>query len=239
MAESARIAIVDDEPGIREMLSDYLGGQGFRVTAAADGAGLDRVLADGGTDLVLLDLTLPGEDGFSIARRLRALPGGGPGIIMVTGAGTTVDRVVGLELGADDYVAKPFDLRELLARVRAVLRRAAAKAPAAEPLDKDVIAFGPWRLDLVGRTLRRADGGGMVELTAMEFDLLSVLAQRPNRVLTRDQLLDLAHNRDIEPFDRSIDVRITRLRKKIETDPARPRFIKTMRGAGYMFMRDD
>ncbi len=237
MAEAPRIAIVDDEPGIREMLAEYLSGQGFRMLAAPDGSALDRIMADGGADLVLLDLTLPGEDGFSIARRLRALPGGGPGIIMVTGAGTTVDRVVGLELGADDYVAKPFELRELLARVRAVLRRAAARTAVPEPVAQDVIAFGPWRLDLSGRTLRRMEGG-IVELTAMEFDLLSVLAQRPNRVLTRDQLLDLAHNRDIEPFDRSIDVRITRLRKKIETDPARPQFIKTMRGAGYMFVRE-
>ncbi|MFM2043406.1 MAG: hypothetical protein RLY86_1982 [Pseudomonadota bacterium] len=256
MAESRRILVVDDEADLREMLTAYLSAQGFSVAATADGAGLDRLLREGEADLVLLDLALPGEDGYSIARRLKGPDGSGPAIIMVTGAGAVVDRVVGLELGADDYVAKPFDLRELLARIRAVLRRGrtggeaaggttaanhgAAPGPAPGPGQRpgdgrEIIAFGPWRLDLAARVLLRADGG-VVELTAMEFDLLATFAARPNRVLSRDQLLDLAHHRDNEPFDRSIDVRIARLRRKIETDPARPRYIKTLRGAGYMFI---
>jgi len=233
-----RIVVVDDEAELRELLTVYLNAQGFETASAASGAELDRVLAERPADLLLLDLGLPGEDGFSIARRLRTADGAGPAIIMVTGAGTVVDRVVGLELGADDYVAKPFDLRELLARVRAVLRRAAVKqaaqAPAAEADGREIIAFGPWRLDMAARCLSRHNSGP-IELTAMEFDLLAVFASKPNRVLTRDQLLDMAHHRDNEPFDRSIDVRIARLRRKIETDPARPQYIKTIRGAGYMF----
>lgn len=237
MTDSRKILIVDDEADLRELLTSYLGQQGFDVAAASSGDELDKLMMLGQPDLILLDLGLPGEDGFSIARRLKKVDGSGPAIIMVTGAGTVVDRVVGLELGADDYVAKPFDLRELLARVRAVLRRGSAK-PASAPLPeedgREVIAFGPWRLDMAARSLRRQEGD-LIELTAMEFDLLAVFATKPNRVLTRDQLLDMAHHRDNEPFDRSIDVRIARLRRKIETDPARPQYIKTIRGAGYMF----
>jgi len=237
MSGAKKIIVVDDEAELRELLAGYLSQQGLQVRQAASGAALDRLLAEEPADLVLLDLTMPVEDGFSIARRLRTLEGGGPAIIMVTGAGTVVDRVVGLELGADDYIAKPFDLRELLARVRAVLRRSdAVRAAAALPEadGREVVGFGPWRLDLAARTLRRGNGDP-VELTAMEFDLLAVFAAKPNRVLSRDQLLDLAHHRDNEPFDRSIDVRIARLRRKIEIDPARPQYIKTIRGAGYMF----
>ncbi|WP_119680478.1 response regulator [Indioceanicola profundi] len=237
MTDGRKILIVDDEAELRELLTAYLGQQGFDVAAASGGDELDKLMMLGQPDLVLLDLGLPGEDGFSIARRLKKPDGSGPAIIMVTGAGTVVDRVVGLELGADDYVAKPFDLRELLARVRAVLRRGSAKPTAAaapEADGREIIGFGPWKLDMAARSLRRQDGD-LIELTAMEFDLLAVFATKPNRVLTRDQLLDMAHHRDNEPFDRSIDVRIARLRRKIEIDPARPQYIKTIRGAGYMF----
>ncbi|HYC03960.1 MAG TPA: response regulator [Azospirillaceae bacterium] len=236
MPARQRILVVDDEAELRDLLVGYLGEHGFEVEGCAGGAELDRRLAAAPAELVLLDLGLPGEDGFSIARRLRGLPGGGPAIIMVTGAGTVVDRVVGLEVGADDYVPKPFDYRELLARIRAVLRRASAKA--APKAGADEVVFGPWRLDLGARTLTRDDGGAVV-LTAMEFDLLAALAKRPNRVLTRDQLLDLstsgAASAAAEPFDRAIDVRVTRLRRKVEADPGRPRFIRTVRGTGYMF----
>lgn len=223
------------------MVADYLGGQGFSVCGVASGAALDRALADRPADLLIIDLNLPSEDGFSIARRIRAtsaIP-----IIMLTGAVDVVNRVVGLEMGADDYVTKPFNLRELKARIRAVLRRgagsrpaeAAVQAPAPQAAAKNLVAFGRVHLDLEGHCLILEDGTRET-LTAMEFDLLRVLSQHPNRVLSRDRLLDLAHNRDNEPFDRSIDVRITRLRKKIEPDPAKPATIKTIRGVGYMFV---
>lgn len=221
------------------MVSDYLVGQGFSVCGVASGAALDAALSERPADLLIIDLNLPAEDGFSIARRIRA--GSAVPIIMLTGAADVVDRIVGLEMGADDYVTKPFDLRELKARIRAVLRRGASQP--AEPAtqqpaptaSKNLVTFGRAHLDLEGHCLILADGTRDT-LTAMEFDLLRVLAQHPNRVLSRDRLLDLAHNRDNEPFDRSIDVRITRLRKKIEADPAKPTTIKTIRGVGYMFV---
>lgn len=245
-AEAKRIVIVDDDPDLREMVADYLGGQGFSAHGAGSGAALDRILAAQTADLLLVDLNLPDEDGFSIARRIGAtmrIP-----IIMLTGAADVLDRIVGLEVGADDYVTKPFDLRELKARIRAVLRRngkgageaGRPVAPAAQPgpaQQAHLVAFGRVHLDLDGHSLLLPDGSRDA-LTAMEFDLLRVLAQHPNRVLSRDRLLDLAHSRDNEPFDRSIDVRITRLRKKIETDPAKPAVIKTIRGVGYMFVPD-
>jgi len=233
--EKHRLVIVDDEPELRAMVAEYLGRHGFAVAMAAGGAELDALLAEGMPDLVILDVNMPGENGFAIARRLRAktdIP-----LMMLTAADEIIDRVVGLELGADDYLTKPFDLRELRARVDAMLRRAArfraksaagAKAPA-------VVRFGELSLDLEARRLVRPNGEEL-ELTAMEFDLLAAFARNPNRVLSRERLLDLAHNRDTEPFDRSIDVRIARLRHKVERDPSRPLLIKTMRGAGYMFV---
>lgn len=235
------VVLTDDDEDLREMVADYLGGQGFSVCGVANGAALDRALADRPADLLIIDLNLPSEDGFSIARRIRAssaIP-----IIMLTGAVDVVDRVVGLEMGADDYVTKPFDLRELKARIRAVLRRGVGSRPAAAPSQitapqaaaRNLVAFGRVHLDLEGHCLILEDGSRET-LTAMEFDLLRVLSEHPNRVLSRDRLLDLAHNRDNEPFDRSIDVRITRLRKKIEADPAKPATIKTIRGVGYMFV---
>ncbi len=234
-----RILTVDDEPELLAMLSEYLSRQGYSVATAGDGVSMRRLLNEQHFDLALLDINLPGEDGLSLARYLReryAL-----GIIMLTAADDVIDRIVGLEMGADDYITKPFDPRELLARIKSVLRR--ASSPAVEPeaateatSSGNTVRFGRCMLDLDGHRLYRHDNGEDVPLTSMEFDLLKAFAERPNRVLSRDQLLDLAHNRDWEPFDRSIDIRITRIRRKIEIDPAKPQTIKTVRGAGYMFV---
>lgn len=243
MQDKPRLVVVDDEASLREMLADYLEKHGFDVALAADGRALDALLAERPADLILLDVNIPGEDGFAIARRLRAASN--VPILMVTAAEDVIDRVVGLEVGADDYVTKPFDLRELRARIRAILRRAGmasqivlpAEAPA--PVDaapKEALTpFGKVMLDVEGRCLIHVDGQ-QEPLTAMEFDLLYVFAQNPHRVLSRDRLLDLAHHRENEPFDRSIDIRITRIRRKIEVDPAKPQVIKTIRGAGYIYV---
>jgi two-component system phosphate regulon response regulator OmpR len=236
MVEQSHIIVVDDEPEIRSMLVDYLGHAGFAVRAAEDGAAMRRILAEQPADLVLLDINMPGEDGLSLARFLRANTD--VGIVMLTAAGEVVDRVVGLEIGADDYIAKPVDLRELLARIRAVLRRlraAPAEAPAGEAAGARMTAIGACKLDLDAHRLYDADGQE-VPITSMEFDLLKAFVEHPNRVLSRDQLLDLAHNKDWEPFDRSIDIRIARLRRKIEADPSKPQVVKTVRGAGYIFV---
>ncbi len=233
MTDSVRVIIVDDEPDLREVIAAYLGKHGFVVAGASDGRDLDALLNNGLPDLLMLDVNLPGEDGFAIARRMRAhsdVP-----IIMLTAAGDTVDRVVGLELGADDYVTKPFDLRELRARIHSVLRRARAASDSRPGFSSKGVRFGELVLDLEGRRLLQPDGAEL-PITAMEFDLLAAFARNPDRVLTRDRLLDLAHNRDFEPFDRSIDIRISRIRRKVERDPEKPQVIKTMRGAGYMFV---
>lgn len=224
------------------MIAEYLQGGNFSVRTASGGAALDALLAAEDADLLLLDVNMPDEDGFSITRRLRAntnIP-----IIMLTAAVDTVDKVVGLEMGADDYITKPFDLRELKARIRAILRRNQGSLPPAAPVtaitsvDADesgrLRPFGKLLLDMEARCLVQADGTREA-LTAMEFDLIQVFLQNPDRVLTRDRLLDLAHKRDNDPFDRSIDVRVTRIRKKIEHDPAKPQTIKTVRGAGYIY----
>jgi len=230
----ARVIVVDDEPDLRAMVADYLGKHGYAVRTAAGGEELDVQLSDGEPDVLILDVNMPGENGFAIARRIRAqssVP-----ILMLTAADETADRVVGLELGADDYVTKPFDLRELRARIQAVLRRTAREVPAPPPAESGELArIGDLWLDLEARRLLQADGTE-VEITAMEFDLLAAFVRNPNRVLTRDRLLDLAHNRDSDPFDRSIDVRIARIRRKVERDPSKPQVIKTMRGAGYIFV---
>jgi two-component system, OmpR family, phosphate regulon response regulator OmpR len=236
MAEAHHIIVVDDEPEICELLADYLGHAGFKVSTAEDGATMRRLLEDQAADLVILDINMPGEDGLSLARYLRANTQ--IGIVMLTAAGEVVDRIVGLEMGADDYLPKPVDMRELLARVRAVLRRTQAipeKAGAAPSSGASKIDFGACQLDLDAHKLYDA-AGEEVAITSMEFDLLKAFAEHPNRVLSRDQLLDLAHNRDWEPFDRSIDIRIARLRRKVETDPSKPQVIKTVRGAGYIFV---
>jgi two-component system, OmpR family, phosphate regulon response regulator OmpR len=235
MAEPNHIIVVDDEPEIREMLADYLGHAGFKVSTAENGAVMRRLLEDQAADLVILDINMPGEDGLSLARFLRANTK--IGIVMLTAAGEVVDRIVGLEMGADDYLPKPVDMRELLARVRAVLRRMQTPEGGSEgaaPATKKV-RFGDCQLDLDAHKLYDAEGHE-VAITSMEFDLLKAFAEHPNRVLSRDQLLDLAHNRDWEPFDRSIDIRIARLRRKVETDPSKPQVIKTVRGAGYIFV---
>jgi DNA-binding response OmpR family regulator len=233
------IVVVDDEPEVRAMIRDYLAGQGYAVSTADGGAQLRAIMAERPAHLAILDLRMPGEDGLSLARYLRNQ---GPiGIIMVTASTEVIDRVVGLEMGADDYLAKPFDPRELLARVRSVLRRvqqpAAAAQQSAGTLGHEV-RMGRCMLNLESGRLYSMTGED-IPLTAMEYDLLKAFADRPNRILTRDQLLDLAHNRDMEAFDRSIDIRIMRLRRKIEDDPERPQVLKTIRGQGYMFVTAD
>lgn len=235
MAE-AEIIVVEDEPGIREMLREYLCGHGFSVRLAESAAACRRLLAEQQADLILLDINMPGEDGLSLARWLRGQPqGSAMGIIMLTAEADVVDRVVGLEVGADDYVAKPFDLRELRARIRTVLRRLKpVDMPQQQVRPLDTVRFGSRLLHLGGRKLYDANGLE-IPLTAMEFDLLKTFAAHPDRVLSRDQLLDLAHHGQWEPFDRSIDIRIARLRRKIEADPAHPLVLKTVHGAGYLF----
>jgi two-component system phosphate regulon response regulator OmpR len=238
MADAIQLVVVDDEPGLCTMIAEYLGRYGFAVRTAQGAAGLDACLADLMPDLIILDVNMPGENGFSIARRVRAasdVP-----ILMLTAADDVVDRVVGLELGADDYVTKPFDPRELRARIQSILRRATRsqgpdQASAQSIASSERVRFGDMILDLDARRLSGPDGADL-KLTAMEFDLLAAFARNPNKVLTRERLLDMAHQRDGEVFDRSIDVRITRIRRKVERDPAHPEMIKTMRGAGYMFV---
>jgi len=242
MADAGSILVVEDDAGIRAMLAEYLGAHGYAVAEAADGTTMRAALALGVPDVVLLDVHLPGEDGLTLARFLRERHG--VGIVMVTGAADVVDRVAGLEVGADDYVTKPFDLRELRARIKSVIRRvrerpagvpAAPKAAAPAAAAPSRVPVGACSLDLASRALY--DGGGAeVPLTAMEFDLLRVFVERPRQVLSRDQLLTLTRNREWEPFDRSVDIRIARLRRKIEPDPERPQAIRTVRGAGYMFV---
>lgn len=230
MPTRSHILVVDDDAKIRLLLRRCFEGEGYRVSEAASGAeALERV-ASSLFDLVTLDLGLPGEDGLSIGREIRArsqVP-----IVMVTGKGDVVDRVVGLEIGADDYIAKPFHVREVLARIRAVLRRSEA-APRAAPAG-EVLAFGDWLLDVPRRELR-SQAGAVCELTTSEFDLLHAFVTHPQRPLTRDQIMDLLRGRDWAPTDRSIDNLVVRLRRKVEADPERPTLIKTVRGVGYTF----
>ncbi|MCU0984977.1 MAG: response regulator transcription factor [Acetobacteraceae bacterium] len=236
MTQLPRLLIVEDEADIAEAVAEYMAANGLSVRTAGDVPAARVLVGEAMPDVVMLDIALPGEDGLSLARALRAAHGQSVGIIMVTAASDVVDRVVGLEVGADDYVAKPFDLRELLARVRAVLRRVeaarAAVALPAKPAER--LPFGPLTVDLAARRLLDP-GGDEITLTAMEFDLVLAFAERPGRVLSRAQLLDIAHPGGSDPFDRSIDVRITRLRRKIETNPDAPALIRTVRGVGYVF----
>ncbi len=239
MSDKAHILIVDDEPELRDMVEEYLAEQSFMVTTAEDGVAMRRIVAERAVDLVVLDIKMPGEDGLSLARFLREhYP---VGIIMLTGAGEVVDRIVGLEMGADDYLSKPFDPRELLARIKGVLRRIAARpngAGVSSAKTQAGVRFGRRKLNLESHQLFD-EHGVEIPITCMEFDLLKAFALHPKRVLSRDQLLDLAHDRAWEPFDRSIDIRITRIRRKIEADPTNPQTIKTVRGKGYLFMPDD
>lgn len=231
--DSTQILVVDDDPDLRDLLIGYLAREGFAVTGAEDGRAMDAALAQATPDLILLDLMLPGEDGLSIARRLRQTTG--LPIIMLSARSEDVDRIVGLEVGADDYVAKPFNPRELLARIRAVLRRKGPTLLAATPTtaDQETFTFGPYRVDM--RTRELSMDGEPLGLTGGELDLLAALAAHPNRVLDRDRLLDLLKGYDRTPFDRSIDVQIARLRAKIEPDTKHPRYIRTVWGKGYMF----
>jgi two-component system, OmpR family, response regulator len=238
MSQNPHIAVVDDEASTRDMVGDYLRMHGFRPTLCDGGASLREAFAKEEPDLIVLDLNMPEEDGLSIVRDLKArstVP-----VIMLTATASAIDRVVGLELGADDYIAKPCELRELVARIRSVLRRVqgppAAMVEDAQAKNK-VVKFGTKWLDLDARVLRDDDG---VEhpLTASEFNLLKAFAEHPKRVLTRERLLDLANARDPDAFDRAIDIRITRIRRKIEPDPAHPSVIRTVRGAGYVFSPD-
>jgi two-component system phosphate regulon response regulator OmpR len=224
------IVVVEDEPVQRQMLADYLARQNFRVSALDDGAALRRHVERELPALVMLDVGLPGEDGFALARWLRERSGR-VGIIMVTAASDTVDRVVGLETGADDYIAKPFEPRELLARVKSVLRRAAGVA-----LEGPRVRIGRRVLDLERRVLIDPADGNEERLAASEFDLLKILAENPNRPLMRDWLLEVTAHREADAFDRAIDLRVTRLRRKVEIDPAHPEAIRTVRGVGYMFV---
>lgn len=236
------ILIVDDDPEICALLTQFLTAQGFEVTAVGDGQALRHRLDAGAVDLVILDLMLPGEDGLSLCRHLRAITG--TPIIMLTAMGSETDRVVGLEMGADDYLAKPFSTRELLARIRAVLRRTgqSSSSPSTGPTDDsaqagDVLDFSGWTLDVLRRRLSSPDGV-LVEVTSGEFDLLLAFLRHPHQVLSRDQLLDLSRGRVSGPFDRTIDVQVGRLRRKMETDARNPDLFKTVRGGGYVLATD-
>ena len=235
--EGTHILVVDDDPALCELLESYLSQQGYQVSTAEDGSAMDRFLAGHRPDLVVLDLMLPGEDGLSIAKRLRVSHAGIP-ILMLSARGDDVDRIVGLEVGADDYLPKPFNPRELLARIRAVLRRQHG-ATAAEPgTDQErKYHFGPFRLDMINQELHRGDQ--LVPLTSGEYALLKIFVEHPRRVLSRDTLVDLLKGYERSPYDRSIDVRGTRLRRKIEDDPTAPVYIRTVWGEGYRFSPGD
>jgi two-component system OmpR family response regulator len=233
VSDKPHLLVVDDDREIRDLICRLLQKHGYRVETARDAKAMEEILATARIDLVILDVMLPGKSGLDICRELRAkspVP-----ILMLTAMGDETDRIVGLEMGADDYIAKPFNPRELLARIRAILRRvatAASSGPAA-PAPKR-LSFAGWKLDL-GRRRLEAPDGMIVDLTTGEYELLIAFAERPQRVLTRNQLLDLARGRDAVPFDRSIDVQVSRIRRKIESDPRTPAMIITVRGDGYMF----
>ena len=235
MTDAGCILIVDDDDSVRKMIAEYLESHGYATAQACDGTAMRAAIEQATPDVVLLDLKLPREDGLTLARYLREHYD--VGIIMVTGAGGVVDRIVGLEVGADDYVAKPFDPRELLARVKSVLRRTRAQ-PAARAAGDDGnedVCLGHCRLNLASHQLFDGDGRE-IPLTTMEFDLLKVLTAHPGRALSRDRILTLTRNREWDPYDRSIDIRIARLRRKIEADPEHPQVIRTVRGVGYMYV---
>lgn len=233
MPDRPKILVVDDDADLRWMVNKYLSKHDFSVTLAEDGIQMRAELDRETFDLAILDINLPGEDGLSLARYLRS--NHQIGIIMLSAAAEVFDRIVGLEMGADDYVTKPFEPRELLARVKSVLRRLESKADAETNDTTGRVEFGEYSLDLESHQLLDKENQ-QVLLTSMEFDLLKAFAENPNKVLNRDQLLNLSHNRDWDPFDRSIDIRITRLRRKIEKQPSKPQIIKTVRGAGYIFV---
>ncbi len=234
--QADRILVVDDDARIRDLLRRYLTQEGFEVIVAEDGKALTRIMMRDPIDLIVLDLMMPGEDGLSICRRLRAASDRTP-IIMLTAKGEDVDRIVGLEVGADDYLGKPFNPRELLARVHAVLRRRPAQeAPGAPSTDSEVVTFGPFDFDMGQRTLKKS--GEEMPLTTGEFAMLKALVRHPRQPLSREKLAQLARGREFEPFDRSLDVQVSRLRKMVEADVAQPRYIQTVWGVGYVFVPD-
>ena len=230
--DAIRVLVCDDELDVREMLQEYLGKRGFSVVSAANAEQLRAIMASGSTDLIVLDINMPGEDGLSALRSLRQ--DGDVPVIMLTAAGEPVDRVIGLELGADDYLGKPVDLRELEARIKAVLRRRNGGPVAKDAANADQARFGSFVLH-IGAAKLVDENGEEVPLTAMEFNLLKLFAQNRGRVLNRDQILEQAHDRAWDPFDRSIDIRISRLRRKIEIHPEKPSIIRTVRGIGYVY----
>ena len=231
-----KILVVDDDARIRDLLRRYLSHEGFEVMIAEDGKGLQRILLRETVDLIVLDLMMPGEDGLSICRRLRASNDRTP-IIMLTAKGEDVDRIVGLEVGADDYIGKPFNPRELLARIHAVLRRRPPQeAPGAPSDENEMVNFGPFSFDMGTRVLTK--GGEELPLTTGEFAMLKTLVRHPRQPLSREKLALLARGREFEPFDRSLDVQVSRLRKLVEVDPAAPRYIQTVWGVGYVFVPD-
>ncbi len=238
MTRGAQILVVDDEPDLRALLADYLGMQGYEVRAAADAGELDARLAEAPADVIVLDINMPGENGLAALARLRA-GGSRAGVILLTAAGTLGDRLAGLGDGADDYVVKPFEPRELLARIRAVLRRLEADGATvpAPPPPRPALKMGRCTFDTAARCLRDPEGGE-IALTAMEYDLLEVFSRHPRQVLTRSRLAELAHGRPLAPGDRSIDIRITRLRAKIGEDARTPRTLRTVHGEGYVFDPD-
>jgi two-component system phosphate regulon response regulator OmpR len=234
--QKRKILIVDDDPRLRELLLRYLGEQGFAAQAAPNGQFMDKLVNRELFDLIVLDLMMPQEDGLSICRRLRAAGTTTP-IIMLTAKGEEVDRIVGLEMGADDYLPKPFNPRELVARINAVLRRVQEAGPPAAPVaEAETVSFGPYALNLATRSMTR--DGLAVPLTSGEFSVLKVLVSHPSKPLSRDKLMELARGREYDVFDRAIDVQISRLRKLIETDAANPRYIQTVWGFGYVFVPD-
>lgn len=232
MTKPVHLLVVDDDRDIRDLLSEILCRYGYHVSTACDAAEMARVLSATQVDLVILDVMLPGQDGLSICRELRTssdLP-----VIMLTAMGETTDRIIGLEVGADDYLPKPFEVRELLARIKAVLRRISIGSVPKTSQEQNILCFVGWRLDLAKRQLT-SPTDVVVDLTSGEFDLLAAFAERPQRVLSRDQLLDLARGRNASPFDRSIDVQVSRLRRKLNVEPGAEPMIKTIRNGGYLF----
>lgn len=232
MDRQQHILIVDDDPEIRDLLQEYLTRNGYRTSAVGEGKGMWRALENGHVDLIVLDLMLPGDDGLELCRNLRVnskVP-----VIMLTARGDDMDRILGLEMGADDYLPKPFNPRELLARIKVVLRRSSTLPwHEAEETEYLTICFSGWKLDPITRHLTGEDGV-VVPLSGAEYRLLQVLLAHPNRILNRDQLLDLTQGRELDPFDRSIDVLVSRLRKRLRDDPKSPQIIKTVRGEGYI-----
>jgi len=232
---AAHVLFVEDDPEIRTLVADFLRQSGFRVTVAQDGDEMDRVMAAADVDLLVLDIMLPKEDGLSLCRRVRAA--GNLPVIMLTARGSEIDRVVGLEMGADDYLTKPFGTHELVARIRALLRRAQYVPAEAADRRRSVLSFAEWRLDLVARRLYSHDGT-RVPLTGGEFELLVAFCEHANKVLTREQLLDFTRGRAPATIDRSVDIQVSRLRRKIEKDPKDPMLIQTVRSGGYVFTPD-